>query len=102
CTAPAHPGSPTRSLSRSAGEADRPQGQSRYDCAAGLSTLFGVTRRRGGHCQRGGVYGLSLITGIVVYKRRRYGPLSDITEARSARRPDRRVTTREKRFHTKG
>jgi len=45
------------SLSRSAGETDRLQGQPRHDHAAGISPLFGVTRpaedARGGRVRRG-------------------------------------------------
>ena len=99
--APAHLGGPTRPLSRSPGEADRPQGQSWHDCTASFRALFGVTRLRGCHRQRGvGCVG-SPITGIVTHNRRRYGRLSHITETRGAWRPDRRLTKREKSILTR-
>jgi hypothetical protein len=41
---------------------------------------------------------LSSRTGIVAHKRRRYGQLSHITEARSTGPPDRRFAKREKLF----
>ena len=43
--APAHPGGPTRSLSRPAGGTHRPEGQPGHDCTASLRALFGVARR---------------------------------------------------------
>jgi hypothetical protein len=96
--APAHLGGPTRPLSRSTGEADRPQGQSWHDCTASFRALFGVTRLRGCHRQRGVVDVLSPITGIVAHNRRRYGRLSHITETRSTWHPERRLTKRENPF----
>src|SRR2546425_11175263 len=44
CAAPADAGCSAGPLSRSAGEADRPQGQPGHDRPAGVSALFGVAR----------------------------------------------------------
>ena len=51
--APADAGCPAGPLSRSAGEADRPQGQPGHDRPAGVSALCGVARHQACSRQRG-------------------------------------------------